>query len=150
MSLQVRLTDLAQAVGTDVKELRERTARFVEPIVITTDGSGEAVPSASGLSDGHEVVSVLRLQSNANCRVRFYSRVTDRTADLTRPAIDDPAVAAGVLLEVIFTASVRDVILTPPVNLWGSDDPSKPFTLAVDDGPTSSTLTLTLTAIGTS
>jgi hypothetical protein len=123
-------------------------ARFSQVFALATDSTGSATPAAIAASGSQKTVSGLRLQSNGNCRIRFYSRAADRSADLSRIATVDPANTAGVLLEVVFNATVRDVVLGPPVDLWSLDDATKPFIIALDGGPLSSTVNITLTAIG--
>ena len=123
--------------------------RFDQAFAITVDGSGRATPAAIAADTGQHTVKALRLQSDADCRVRFYGRVADRTADLLRGSSEDPEMTAGVMLEIIFTSSIRDVILVPSTDLWNADDNTKPFVLTVDGAAASSTVNLILTAIGT-
>lgn len=122
--------------------------RVIQNLAVTTNSSGTAQPAASTATSGNKSFNAIRLQSDQNCRVRFYARVTDRTADFSRLSTVDPSGSAGVLLEVIFTSAVRDVVLNPNVVLWGLDDSTKPFTLALDGGPASITVNLTMTGIG--
>lgn len=123
-------------------------ARFSQVLAITTDATGAATPAAIAASGAQKTVSAMRLQSNANCRARFYARAADRTADFARFASSDPSNTAGVLLEVIFTTAVRDVLIDPSVDLWSLDDPTHPFIVALDGAAASSTVNITLTAIG--
>lgn len=122
--------------------------RFNQVLTAALDSTGKATPAALAASGGQKIVSALRLQSDQNCRIRFYARTADRTADASRAATTDPANTAGVLLEVVFATTVRDVLTGPPPDLYGLDDPTKPFTLAFDGGPASGTVNVTLTAIG--
>ena len=124
-------------------------SRFEQTFAITVDGSGRATPAAIAADTGQHTVRALRLRSDANCRVRFYGRAADRTADLLRSAGADPSTVAGVMLEIIFTSGVRDVILIPSTDFWNADDSTKPFVLTVDEATASSTVNFILTAIGT-
>jgi len=68
-----------------------------------------------------KAAQVYVLATNRAARVRAYSTSAHRTADAARAAGTDPTGNHGLLLEVVTTAAMLSIDLSPPVNLVNLD-----------------------------
>jgi hypothetical protein len=71
--------------------------------------------SASLNITGFKSYTLYRIQTSVAAWVRLYSNAAARSADLTRISTVDPSFDAGVLAEIITTASSKSVYFTPAV-----------------------------------
>jgi hypothetical protein len=88
----------------------------------------------------------MKIQSSTSSWIRIYSDTASRTADAGRSQGTDPLAGAGVIAEVVTTASNETVLITPGVFGFTSDA-STSLPIAVTNnsaGSVAVTVTLTL------
>ncbi len=89
---------------------------------------------------------VLKVQTDRAARVRLYTTTAARDADELRAAGTDPAVNAGVLMDVVTTAGMLTISLSPVVDGWLAEGTSIPISITNLSGSTS-TVVATLTYV---
>ena len=89
-----------------------------------------------------------KIQKTTSSWVRIYTDTASRTADLTRNNSTDPGINAGVIAEVITTAS-GSVVIAPGVHGYNNEaSPTANIPVSVMNlGSVAATITVTLTVL---
>jgi hypothetical protein len=142
-------TKVGAAASTDPTSLdyKIRTGSFLRTTVTTTTAliANAASDTTQTLAIGKEA-TVLQLVTSAAAWVRLYASTAAQTADSTRLQTVDPAAGAGVLLDVLTTASLLTIVLSPPAIAFSSTGGTTiPITVTNASGAAQAiTVTLTL------
>jgi hypothetical protein len=132
-SQKIRQAVLVTGDPVDPNELPEKIELFSEigePLML---GGGfarhETVDTTevlvSGQTDSRDLelypsVRIFKMSTNRPARVRMYPTATMRDADLTRPIGTRPSGNHGRLLEVVTTAALLELVLSPAVDVTSS------------------------------
>ena len=135
-------TDYAAASHThavaDITDLNDR-ATMTQVVTVAADAEAEvSLPLAPAFG-------MWKLSTDKAARVRVYSTAADRTADASRAEGDLPAAGVGLVTEVITSASLLSVPLTPPQ--FGASletTPSSSISALVKNKSASADITITI------
>lgn len=107
--------------------------------------TGQVARGTVSLATGYRV---LRVATNRPARVRLYASIAQRDADELRGAGTDPTGNHGLFMDVVTTAAVLSLVLTPSVHAFVESGSAVPITVTNLDSATGE-VAVTLTFVRT-
>lgn len=91
-----------------------------DQVQIVTGALGNAAVETGAVALGR-LTRLLRVAANRACRVRIYGTAAQRDADLARAVGTDPTGNHGLMLEVVLTAALLSLDLSPHATVANMD-----------------------------